>query len=40
MIIWFTGQPNSGKTTLALELTHHLHEMRKDLTAIIIDGDS
>ncbi len=40
MIIWFTGQPNSGKTTLALELTHYLHEMRKDLTAIIIDGDS
>jgi adenylylsulfate kinase len=40
MIIWFTGQPNSGKTTLALELTHLLHEIRKDVTAIIIDGDS
>jgi len=40
MIIWFTGQPNSGKTTLALELVHRLHEIRKDVTAIIIDGDS
>jgi adenylylsulfate kinase len=40
MIIWFTGQPNSGKTTLALELVHCLHEMRKDVTATIIDGDS
>lgn len=40
MIIILTGQPNSGKTTLALELVHRLHEMRKDVTAIIIDGDS
>jgi len=40
MIIWFTGQPNSGKTTLALELVHRLHEIRKDVTATIIDGDS
>ena len=40
MIIWFTGQPNSGKTTLALELVHRLHEIRKDITATIIDGDS
>lgn len=40
MIIWFTGQPNSGKTTLALELSHYLHEIRKDITATIIDGDS
>jgi adenylylsulfate kinase-like enzyme len=36
MIIWFTGQPNSGKTTLALELVHSLHEMRKDVTATIV----
>jgi adenylylsulfate kinase len=35
-----TGQPNSGKTTLSLELVHRLHEMRKDVTATIIDGDS
>lgn len=40
MIIWFTGQPNSGKTTLALELVHYLYELRKDITATIIDGDS
>ena len=40
MIISFTGQPNSGKTTLALELVHYLHEMRKDVTATFIDGDS
>ena len=40
MIIMFTGQPNSGKTTLSLELVHHLHEIRKDITATIIDGDS
>jgi adenylylsulfate kinase len=40
MIIWFTGQPNSGKTTLTLELVHLLHEMRKDITATILDGDS
>ena len=40
MIIILTGQPNSGKTTLSLELVHRLHEMRKDVTATIIDGDS
>ena len=40
MIIWFTGQPNSGKTTLALVVVHFLHEIRKDITATIIDGDS
>ncbi len=39
MIISFTGQPNSGKTTLSLELVHFLHEFRKDVTAVIIDGD-
>lgn len=40
MIIWFTDQPNSGKTTLALEFVHYLHEIRKDITVTIIDGDS
>ena len=39
MIILFTGQPNSGKTTLSLELVHFLHESRKDITAVTIDGD-
>lgn len=40
MIIILTGQPNSGKTTLALELTHRLHELRRDVNVIVIDGDS
>jgi len=31
MIIILTGQPNSGKTTLALELVHYLHEIRKKI---------
>ena len=34
------GLPGSGKTTLALEVVHFLHEIRKDITATIIDGDS
>lgn len=40
MIVILTGQPNSGKTTLALELTHYLHEIRKDITVAMIDGDA
>jgi len=40
MILILTGQPNSGKTTLSLELVHYLHETRKDVTAVVIDGDS
>lgn len=40
MIITLTGQPNSGKTTLGLELTHYLHEACKYTTAVIIDGDA
>jgi adenylylsulfate kinase-like enzyme len=35
MIYWFTGQPGSGKTTLALELMKHLPAA----TTIHIDGD-
>jgi len=34
MIYWFTGQPGSGKTTLALELIKHLDN------PIHIDGDN
>lgn len=34
MIYWFTGQPGSGKTTLALELIKHLNN------PIHIDGDN
>ena len=37
MIIWLTGQPGSGKTTLATEFIKHV---KKDNTKIInIDGD-
>jgi len=35
MIYWFTGQPGSGKTTLALELIKHLPAE----TTVHIDGD-
>lgn len=35
MIYWFTGQPGSGKTTLALELLKHLPAA----TTVHIDGD-
>lgn len=35
MIIWFTGQPGSGKTTLAKELINKINL----LTYILIDGD-
>jgi adenylylsulfate kinase len=34
MIYWFTGQPGSGKTTLAIELIKHLDN------TIHIDGDN
>lgn len=37
MIIWFTGQPNSGKSTLSLALIAHLNYLRKSSTWI--DGD-
>ena len=37
MIIWFTGQPNSGKTTLALTLEIFL--TKRNRTAVTIDGD-
>lgn len=40
MIIWFTGQPHSGKTTLAVELVRRLHEKSNYTTALLIDGDS
>lgn len=37
MIIWLTGQPGSGKTTLARELISHLNSQNKKL--MHIDGD-
>lgn len=36
-VIWFTGLPSSGKTTLAIALERYLFENSK--TAIILDGD-
>jgi len=38
MIIWFTGQPNSGKTTLSTILLLYLNSIGK--TTNWIDGDS
>ncbi len=37
MIIWLTGQPGSGKTTLAKKLVKHL--IQKKIAVINIDGD-
>ena len=39
MIIWLTGQPGSGKTTLANELIDKIHLERKDKKIINLDGD-
>ena len=36
-IIWFTGQPGAGKTTLAKELITHL--LKNGKHSILIDGD-
>lgn len=42
MIYWFTGQPSSGKTTLANLLKEHLVEERRKTvgeTLFMVDGD-
>lgn len=39
MIIWFTGQPGSGKTTLANELLAILKHKSPEQKIINIDGD-
>ena len=39
MIIWLTGQPGSGKTTLAQEIIKLLNEDYKSLKIINLDGD-
>lgn len=36
-IIWFTGQPHSGKTTLAMKLVEYFNKINK--TVSHIDGD-
>ena len=40
-IIWLTGQPGSGKTTLANLLKKHFNtsESYKNKTVVIVDGD-
>ena len=40
-IIWLTGQPGSGKTTLANLLKNYFNtsELYKDKTVVIVDGD-
>ena len=39
MIIWFTGQPGSGKTTLANATIKALLKDNADLKTINLDGD-
>ena len=39
MIIWFTGQPGSGKTTLANSTIRALTQNNADLKIINLDGD-
>ena len=39
MIVWFTGQPGSGKTTLANEFISHFKNRNPNKKIINIDGD-
>ena len=39
MICWLTGQPGSGKTTLANSLIEHLKKENPDISIINLDGD-
>lgn len=38
-IIWFTGQPGSGKTTLSNALKKQLESDHPDLKVVSVDGD-
>lgn len=38
-IIWFTGQPGSGKTTLSNALQKRLKETEESINCIVVDGD-
>jgi adenylylsulfate kinase len=37
MVIWITGLPGSGKTTIAQQLQHQLQ--KKSITPVLLDGD-
>ena len=39
MIIWLTGQPGSGKTTLANSIIYSLKKEQSDIKIINLDGD-
>ena len=39
MIIWFTGQPGSGKTTLANALIESIKKEDPNIKIINLDGD-
>ena len=39
MIIWLTGQPGSGKTTLAKEIIKEIHKKNSSKKIINLDGD-
>lgn len=36
-VVWFTGLPASGKSTLAFGLEHHLHG--EGISSVVLDGD-
>ena len=38
-IIWFTGQPGSGKTTLSVALQNRLKKTMPEINFISVDGD-
>ena len=40
MIIWFTGQPGAGKTTLALKFIEEKRKENPNLSVVHIDGDN